>query len=818
MTAAAAAPFGLSGLSADEVAQRRAAGRANVFDHRAGRSFVRIVRDNSVTPVNVILFLICAVLLGLGLFGDAVLTGGLVLGNIVVGVFQEARAKRQLERIALLTRPRASVIRGSVETQVPPDEVVEGDLLVLRPGDQVLVDGPVIVSRGLAVDESLLTGESEAVQKKAGDALVSGSYCVAGTGVQEAASVGGATLANQLTAQARALDVVRTPLQREVGLVIWAMSLVVVFLGAEAARSLSAAPGEVSLSEAVRAAAVIVALVPQGLAVMVTVSYAMAAVRMVGTGVLVQHMNALESISHVDVLCLDKTGTITTNRLVLEALAPLEMDEGRLRALLGDFAASAGYSNRTLDGIRAGLPGATRRPLQEVPFESDRGWSALRLEGVEEPALFLGAPERLVSGWEAMPPIRRQTEEWAKKGLRVLLFASAADPGFAFDEAEDPALPARLKPLGLVVLRDETRPDAAEVVAGFAAAGIELKIISGDHPETVAALATQAGIAFEGEAVSGRELERMDDEQLREEAARASIFGRVSPAVKERIVRALQRRGRYVAMIGDGVNDVPAMKAAQVAVALRSGSGITRSIADLVLLRDEFSKLPAAFGEGQRIRKGMEGIFRIFLTRTLSLTLILLVVSLLNDPFPVSPRHTALIALMTVGIPSLGLAVWARPARTGRTLILPAAHFILPAAAGIAAVGVLIFEFYWSTAEDLEAARTALTIACVLCGLLLIPFLEPPTPAWTAASPLSGDWRPAILAAVLLAAFAAILALEDLRRFYELQLPDVWGFLIVAIVVAAWAAWLRAFWRLDLPGRLAAGGARILSRLRRPAG
>ena len=808
MTSVVDTAFGLTGLTSEEAVRRLEAGRGNLVTWAASRSFKEILRDNAVTPVNFVLFVVCAVLLALGLFGDAFLTGGLVAGNIAVGVFQETRAKRQLDRIALLTRPQASVIRDGRERQVQPDQVVEGDLLVLRPGDQAVVDGPVVVSRALGVDESLLTGEADTVQKDAGESVVSGSFCVAGTGVYEAAKVGADTLASRITAHARAHRAPQTPLQKEVGLVISAMSLVVIFIGAVVARSFSAAPGDVTVSEAVRAAAVIVALVPQGLVVMVTVSYAMAAVRMAGTGVLVQHMNALESLSHVDVLCIDKTGTITTNKLMLEELIPLAVGEEELRALLGDFAAAAGYSNRTLDAVRAGLPGTPRPVRHEVPFESKRGWSALVFDAPGSESLLLGAPEVLMARVKSGEGVERQAEDWAHRGFRVLLFASAPDTHAIPESGEiEPELPATLTPLGLVVLRDETRPDAARAVAELTAAGIGLKIISGDHPETVAALAIQAGIAFEGEPVAGPDLEGLNDRQLQAAARRSTIFGRVAPHTKQALIHALKSGGNYVAMIGDGVNDVPAMKTAHVAVAVRSGSGITRSIADLVLLRDEFSKLPAAFREGQRVRKGMDGIFRLFLTRTLSLTLVLLFVSLLNDPFPVTPRHTALIALMTVGIPTLGLAVWARPARTGRTIILSSAQFVVPAALAIATVALIVFEFYWNATGDLELARSALTITSVLCGLVLILFLEPPTPAWTGANPLSGDWRPAAMAGLLLVAFGATLASGTLRDFYELELPDIWGFIIIFIVVGAWAAALRAFWRVDLPDRLAKLGA-----------
>lgn len=787
-----------SGLTSAEASARAFAGQANSVVWPASRSFRRILLDNGATPINLVLFTISAMLLALQLFGDAVLTAGLVLGNVAAGVVQEARAKRQLDRIALLNRPRALVMRDGSETELAPEDIVLGDHVLLQPGDQVFVDGSLITASGLGMDESLLTGESDIVPKQPGDEVVSGTYCMTGSGVYEAMRVGANTTANTITARARQHRIPRTPLQREVGLVLWTMTLVVVILGLVVARSFQEASGDVPLRDTVRAAAVIVALVPQGLAVMVTVSYAMAAVRMAGSGVLIQRMNAVESISHVDMLCLDKTGTLTTNRLTVESLKPYGLTEIELQELLGTFAASASFRNRTADALQESFPRPPHPFMDEVAFDSSRKWSGLTFgDDALRGAYVLGAPEVLALHSEPGSTGLTDAQEWTARGLRVLMFAARADLERFPREDGEPVLPGGLTPLGLAVLRDEMRPDAAVVIAELHEAGIDLKVISGDHPETVAALARQAGLPVDGRLVSGAELEAADEEELERLANGATVFGRVSPRDKERIVHALRKGGRYVAMVGDGVNDVPALKAAQVAVALRSGSAITRSIADMLLLDDAFSSLPRGFREGQRIRKGMESIFRLFLTRTLSLTLMILAVSLLNDPFPVTPRHTAIIAMLTVGIPSLFLAFWAKPGKTGKLVILSGAEFVLPAAISIAAVGLIVFEFFLSTTDDIELARTALTLTAISCGLLLILFLEPPTPAWAAASPLSGDWRPTLLAVGISALFVAFMAIGVFRRFYELALPDAWGFAVVGLVVLAWAFVLRAVWRLD---------------------
>jgi cation-transporting ATPase E len=542
--------------------------------------------------------------------------------------------------------------------------------------------------------------------------------------------------------------------------------------------------------------------VPQGLAVMVTVSYAMAAVRMAGSGVLIQRMNAIESISHVNVLCLDKTGTLTTNRLTVESVRPFGVSEAELQSALGAFAASASFRNRTTDAIHEAFERPPRSCLDEVAFDSARKWSGLVFDDGDKGAYVLGAPDILAPYVVGDASIAAEAEMWSQRGLRVLLLA-AERPAGPFQRSDgEPLLPEGLAALGLVILRDETRLDAAAVAAEFSEAGIALKVISGDHPDTVSALVSQAGLPLTGRAVAGADLEPLSDTELQREVRETTIFGRVTPQLKERIVRALRRNGNYVAMVGDGVNDVPALKAAHVAVAMRSGSGITRDIADLVLLNDEFSNLPRSFREGQRIRKGMESIFRVFLTRTLSLTLVILAVSLLNDPFPVTPRHTALIAMLTVGIPTLFLAAWARPGRTGDVVILSGAQFVLPAGISIAAVGLIVYEFFLSVSDDVELARTALTFTAICCGLLVLLFLDPPTPAWVAVNRLSRDWRPAILATGLFGLFIVFLVSRPLRRFYELELPDAWGFAVIAMVVAAWAMALRSVWRFDLPQRV----------------
>jgi cation-transporting ATPase E len=790
-------PPHIEGLTEAEAAARRARGENNSTAVAPSRSYARIVFQNAATPINVTLFAICVGLAVLGLFADSAMTASLVVGNVVVGVFQEVRAKRKLDKISLLTRPTAVVIREGRARTVDPEEIVVGDVLVIRPGDQVLVDGEVLSADGLMVDESLLTGESDFVPKRVGERVQSGTFCMTGSGAFIADKVGTDSLAQQLTAQARKFRNNQTPLQREVGLVLRVMAVAVVALSLQVLTAYRDSATGMSVSESLRAAAVLAGLVPQGLSFMVTATYAMAVIRMAGSGALIQRINAVESTSSVNLLCLDKTGTLTTNELKLEAIKPLAGDGTDVTALLGDFCASVRTENRTIEAIRADCPGQKRDIRGEVAFSSDRKWSALAFgDGV----YVLGAPEMLETAIGPESSLRAELEAQAAKGLRVLLFAGAAGNGDDAVISEQQRLPSKLAPLALISLRDELRPEAKETIAQFVAAGIGVKIISGDSPETVAALARQAGFGSELRTVSGLSLDALGDEELKRVAEESTVFGRITPQQKERLIRVLRRRGRHIAMIGDGVNDVLAMKRADVAIAMRSGSQVTRSVADIVLLDDSFATLPKAFLEGQRVRRGMLDIIRLFLVRTLSVAFVILACTLVSAAFPTTPRQNGVLAFATVGIPTLALAAWARPAQTPRRLVLSSAHFVGPAAVSIALATFGVYElFLWNS--DVNTARSALTTTAVLCGVLLIPFAQPPTRAFVGGAELNGDWRTLLLAGAMVLLYVAILAIGPLRTFYELRVLSAPSYALIVLIVAAWAFGLRAFWRANLPGQ-----------------
>jgi cation-transporting ATPase E len=791
---AAAVP--IAGLTEEEAAARQARGEGNTFSLPTSRTYLRILRDNAFTFVNVVLFSIAALLLAMGLFGDAVVTAALVLFNVIVGVVEESRAKRKLDKIALLVRPMATVVRDAKERVIDPSELVVGDAIVVRPGDQVLVDGEVTSDSRLEIDESLLTGESDAVQKGKGDTLYSGTFCMAGEAIYEARNVGGESVANQLSASVRSFRKTKTPLQRGIDVILRIALVAAALIGLLVASQNFLGEQQVQLREGVRAAAVIVALVPQGLASMVIVSYSLAAVRMAGKGILVQRSNSIESLSNVDILCLDKTGTLTSNKIQFDAMLPLCLESDELGRRIGAFAASVSGANRTIEAIQEAFPAQPRQVREEIAFSSERKWSGVIFTDVDLAGLHvLGAPEVLKPFVNGAGDLDAQIAEWADQGLRVLLFAYRPDVTSGVAGPDGPALPSGLLAAGLVCLSDELRPEAKSTLTGFAEAGIHLKIISGDNPQTVAALARQAGFGGELVVASGLDLAAMDESDLARAAEDVTVFGRITPQQKETLINALRKSGAYVAMIGDGVNDVLALKRSHLAIALESGSQAARSVADIVLLRDSFGSLPACFREGQRVIRGMHRVMRLFLARTLYVTLIIGGAAVVQAAFPVTPRQSGVLALLTVGIPALALTSWAKPGTPPQDAVRSLCHFVIPA--GLTATTFLLplYLGYIFLGDDVERARTVLTAAAVLCGLLLILFVEPPSPFFVGGEQLNGSLRPLFLAGAMLVLFIAAMAVPTLRVAFELAPLRVLDVIVIELAAIAFFVTVRWVWR-----------------------
>jgi cation-transporting P-type ATPase E len=698
---------------------------------------------------------------------DALFLAILIL-NAGIGIVQEARAKTSLDRLAALIAPRATVVRDGIARQVRVPEVVAGDLVRVGAGDQIVADGPLVAADGLGLDESILTGESEPVGRARGDRVRAGSFAVEGAGEYLAEAVGADTYAERLVGEAREFRHPRSPLERSLDVLIIVLAVSMVPLGLLLGWSLLELA--VPLRDAVATAvAGIVTIVPEGLVLLTAVTYAAATLRMTRRGALSQQLNAVESLASATAICLDKTGTLTEESLRVVRAVPADgVDEGELSATMGVFAASAPAANATLQAIAAGFPGAPEEPEDAVPFASQRRWSGLRLTGR---TIVMGAPEHFPLG----PRLSQIVAEETAAGRRVLAFCEGEVPlGLPRPDAPPPA---GLRPLGVVVLSEELRADARETVAYLLEEGIELRVISGDAPATVAAIAADAGIPMLGPPMDGRDLPAGDAE-LRRVVQTTTVVGRISPEGKKRFVEALTAEGRYVAMVGDGVNDVPALKAARLGIAQGSGSQMARSVADLVLVNGDFASVPPMIREGRKLLRNLQRVAKLFVVKSVLAAFLILTVGLSAEAYPFLPRHLTLASAITIGIPAFFLALapssgeW-RP----RRFLRDTAGFAIPAgtAAGLGVVASYLMATNLIDMGDLRS-RTVATTVLVAVGLYFVYLLE--------ASTRRRNYWVGGLCGGLFLLYLVVLALPRWRDFFELASLDA-GIVLVSLIGTA---------------------------------
>ena len=742
---------GSTGLSEAEAA-RLLALHGRPPRQRSSRSYASIVRANVFTVFNLILAVAGAATLAYGEWQDALFLGVLV-SNSGIGIVQEVRAKRALDRLTALVAPQATVLRDGGARDIPLEELVLGDLVRVGPGDQVVADGILERTEALRVDESILTGEAEPVARLTGEEVRSGSFAVEGIGEYVVTAVGADSYASRLTGEARSFRHPRSPLERALNRVLFVLVGAMIPLGVALGYALW--HRHASLATAVpTSVAAVVTLVPEGLILLASLTYALAALRMARRGALAQQLNAIESLASVDVVCLDKTGTLTEPALrVVEVIGPPES-----AAALGLFAASSSVRNSTIEALADAYPAAAGEVSEDVPFSSRRRFSAQRIDGT---GYVLGAPEHFALGGLA-----DDAAAAAAEGRRVLAFGRT-------DDLERELPPA----LALVLLAERLRPEARSTVEWFHSQGVELKVLSGDRPETVASIAHDAGI--DGAAIDASTLPGGDAE-LQKVALAHDVFGRISPEDKRRVVQALRDAGRYVAMVGDGVNDVPALKAARLAIAQGTGTQMARTVADVVLVRGEFAAVPAMVAEGRKILRNVQRVAKLFVTKSAFAAFLVLSIGLTPTAYPLLPRQLTLAASLTIGIPGLFLALAPSSGTySSRGFIRELARFALPAGTA-AGLGVLSSYLFALNVLDLDlvAARTVAVTVLVLVGLYLILALE-------VASRVRGALV-STLCFVLLAGYVAVLLVPFSRAFFSLAAPgpSVVGPALVGAVIA----------------------------------
>jgi cation-transporting ATPase E len=778
-------PTRLQGLTDAEVATRVEQGLDNDAGQTSSRSARDIVRANVLTPFNALLGTLAVIVLVTGAVGDA-LFGLLIVANSMIGILQELRAKRTLDRLAVLSAPRARVVRNDCVVEIPVEDVVLDDLVRLRAGDQVPADCRLDAADGLELDESLLTGESDPVPKRPGDAVLSGSSVMAGSGTAQVTAVGRDSFANRLTDEARRFSLTRSELAEGINRILKYVAIAIAVVGPILFISQSATTS--TWQEAVRGAvAGVVGMVPEGLVLLTSLTFFAAALTLARRRVLVRELPAVEGLARVDVLCLDKTGTLTEGRIAFADVEPvgagtIELhDRGQIDLALAALAADDA-GNATMVALRvryATSPGWTR--TASVPFSSARKWSAASFEG--HGTWVIGAPEIVGVGATGDDQSRHRAEELAADGKRTLLLArsdSALGP-----PGERPVLPTELAVVALLTFEERIRPDAATTLGYFTAQGVALKVISGDNPRTVGAIARRCELPESGQPVDARTLPG-DAAGMAEVLANRAVFGRVTPQQKRAMVLALQSAGHVVAMTGDGVNDALALKDADIGVAMGSGSAATRGVAQIVLLDSEFSVLPGVVAEGRRVIANVERVANLFLTKNVTSLALALSVAVAGWPFPFLPRHLTLISTLVIGVPGFFLALGPSSQRFTPGFVRRVMVFAVPSGVILAVAVMVAYGLARAAHNTAPQAKTAATVVMMGASLWVLVIQARPLRKWKVA--LVGA-----MAGLALLAFA----LPAGRRFYDLQLPSSLIALEAVAICAAAASTLELVCRLS---------------------
>lgn len=834
------------GLASAEVEERRAEGRTNAAPPSPVRSLGEIVRANVFTPVNAIMLSLFVLILVARSPRDALFVG-VVLSNSVIGIVQEIRAKRALEKLAILNAPRAAVVRDGKTQEIAAEEIVADDIIDISSGSQIVVDGEVVSAIGLEVDESLLTGEADPVDKEIGAQVMSGSFVSAGSGRVRATGIGAESYASKLSEEARRFTLVNSELREGVNKILRVLVVIVPFAAGLLLLALLTNDGgwQEALRSTVGAA---VAMVPDGLVLLTSFAFVVGVIVLARRKALAKELATVELLAHVDVLCLDKTGTITTGEISFGSVDYLESggnsagEADKANKSLGAGALSKEFIDEALGAMAAADPnpnptlaavaGAFKAPdgwriVSQEPFSSARKWAAAEFaadstaggpsdgatSGTEDSTskgvFYFGAPEILLGGTDGAGGgneddtdgnktdgniagtsgstsasfAKARATEHASGGSRVLALCHA--PGRLTSEE----LPSNIQPVALVLLEDTIRPDAPEILEYFHRQGVTLKVISGDNPATVSSVAVRAGIPDGDKAMDARDLPE-DEAELIEHLESKAVFGRVTPHQKRSMVSALQNRGHTVAMTGDGVNDVLALKDSDIGIAMGSGSDASRAVAQIVLLDNSFATLPRVLSEGRKVINNIERVANLFVAKAVYAVLITAVIGLMSfwvagAAFPFLPRQLTLIGTFSIGLPGIFLSLAPSESLVKPGFLRRVLRFSMPVG-GIAAAGTLIaYEIARRAASvGLDEARTAATMTLLGLGLVILALTARPLELWKLA-----------LLAGMAGLYALVLLVPFGRNYFQLELFPAWLWLVclvataiggALIVLAAW--------------------------------
>ena len=752
-----------AGLTAGEVASRQQAGLVNRVDPDASRSLADILRGNVLTPFNALITALAVVVLVVNRNPINSLFFIAMLLNAVIGIIQELKAKAVLDKLVIVTKPRVKVVRDGQTKELDAGEIVQDDLITVERGDQIVVDGEVIQSAGLEVDESLLTGEADSIVKPVSSRVLSGSLVVAGDGLMRATKVGHDSYAAKLSKEAKQFHRASSELveatNRIMKWIAWLMLLVVPILIIGQLRI-----GQGNWSEVVvHTVAAIVGMIPEGLVLLTSMAFLLAVVRLARQQVLVQQLPAVETLARVDTLLLDKTGTITDGNMAVVEMVELVKGKPRLRQLVASLARSG--ESPTGDAVATYLANESALDVtQHIAFNSQRKWSAVRLANGESYAM--GAPEIVLAGeGELCQKAVKRADDLAKQGFRVVAIVALSQlpTGDEF---------GKVKPLGLISLAEGIRPDATSTLSYFKKQGVEIKIISGDSARTVATIARRVGLS--PRSYDARDLPDYDETPTKflETVRKHNIFGRVQPQQKRQIVAALQQVGRVVAMTGDGVNDALALKKADLGIAMNSGSPATRAVAEVVLMDNKFSHLPSVLAEGRRVVANIERASGLFIIKNVYSAVLALAVTALGLTYPFLPAQMTVISTFSIGVPAFFLALAPNNQLYRPGFLCRVLSFAIPTGAITALAMLGSYSQLSRAGASTIVAGTSVSMVVMSIGLAVLAWLARPIRGWKIG-----------LIGLCGGAFVLHLLLPRVAQIFSLKLDPA-----TLLIVLLWAA------------------------------
>lgn len=755
------------GLSSAQAQERVDAGWANLPIDPPGKTVGQIVRSNVFTYFNMLFFFLAACVLAVGSWQN-VMFMGVVLANIAIGIVQELRSKRTLDKLTLLTAPQGAVIRDGRRRKIPTSEMVRDDIVEFSAGDQIFADA-VVVAGECSANEALITGEADEIKKKPGDELLSGSFVVSGQCRARLTRVGADSFANRLTLEAKAAKPPQqSEMMRSLTRLVQVIGIAIIPLGILMAVKEIVWLGRSVTDGVVATVASLIGMIPEGLYLLTSMALAAGVVRLAQKRTLVHDMGCIETLARVDVLCVDKTGTVTENKMTVEDVVPLcpeRFEESDIRLIMADYVAAMRADNDTMAALRRYFTGEVKQPaIKAVPFTSAKKFGGVSFH--EDETYLLGAPDVLLG--ERGGKYAKQIDAYSAKGCRVLLL------GLYDGDPEDERPEAGLMPIALILLSNKIREEAPETFKYFAAQGVAIKVISGDNALAVSEVAKRAGIRGAENYVDARTLET--DEDIAEAVERYTVFGRVTPDQKRRFVRALKAAGHTVAMTGDGVNDVLALKEADCSVAMASGSDAACQVSHIVLLESNFAAMPSVVAEGRRVINNIERSASLFLVKNIFSFILAVITLVFTLPYPVTSAQMSLVSALTIGIPGFILAMEPNSARIKGKFLPNVVGRALPGGLTdlFLVLGAILFCLVFELPEDMMG--TICTVILCVVGLMVVHRTCKPYDLL----------RRAMMVALVVGFGICVLVLPELFTISKLDLPA--GMILGVFVLLSWPA------------------------------